>query len=901
MITCRRIDGAVTSLATKWRQHLAWGVSPRTETNPDPSPEGATQSQVLQCYRPLGANDANGSKVLGLTPQAVKSFGPAKHVLVRLAALGIAPRVRGQRDARGDAHAVKQFRNPSRRWLTHQAKRCRIFGAVALFLLAFAFSPNPAHADIDAASVQRSIDRGVAYLRKMQNDVGGWEEFNGQPCGMSALCTLAMLNCGVSKDDQDIVRAMRYLRTFEPDQTYSVALQTLVYCQLGAAGDLPRIRRNVQWLVEEQIDAGGRFNTNPGGWTYNRGQGSGDPSNSQFAVLALGAAADRGIEVEPETFQRAIAYWTDRQKGSGGWSYQKRGDPTGSMTCAGIASVIIARGRLSDSSSKVVGDNIQCCGGEQSEKDPVEEGLNWLARNFTVQGNPSSDNKMTYFYYLYALERVGRLSGRRFIGNHDWYREGAERIVALQDDFQGFWPSTGPLEPVNVTTSFSLLFLSKGKRQVVAARLQHGKDDAKSDWQQHPDGLRQLVRQVERDWRRDLTFQTIDSKTAKFADLLQTPVLIISGSRPLEFTDDFVEQLRSYIDQGGTIFFESDSGDGCGPAGPFARSVQKLSQRLVDDAVMEKLPPDHPVWFAERKVAPAAIDKDFWMYGVQACCRTSIFFSPRSLSCRWELADLVFRRQPIAEPAKEQIKAAVGIGENMIAYATGRELKDKLESRFVIEGSELPEGRRGVNQLATLAVDAGGQEARRALRNAATLIAARVPVDVSAAAAPVKLAREELIGVDVLWVHGRTEFQWTRSERELIAEYLDDGGVILGSAICGEDAFAKSFRREIEFILGDGSLKPVPPDHAVMNVPGSFDLTGVTIRTPSPRGESVSKRIAVPQLEMAQTDGEVIGVFFSPLDLSCALESPNSIQCPGYSTEDAAKIVANLVVFSLQQ
>jgi hypothetical protein len=51
---------------------------------------------------------------------------------------------------------------------------------------------------------------------------------------------------------------------------------------------------------------------------------------------------------------------------------------------------------------------------------------------------------------------------------------------------------------------------------------------------------------------------------------------------------------------------------------------------------------------------------------------------------------------------------------------------------------------------------------------------------------------------------------------------------------------------------------------------------------------------------MALVD-HVVGVFFSPLDLSCALESPNSVQCPGYGTEDAAKIVANLVLYALQQ
>ncbi|MCG8653211.1 MAG: hypothetical protein MI861_25445, partial [Pirellulales bacterium] len=72
-----------------------------------------------------------------------------------------------------------------------------------------------ARAEVDAASVQRAIDRGVAYLRKSQNQRGGWQEFGGQSCGLSALCTLALLNCGVPKDDPTITSAMRYLRSFE--------------------------------------------------------------------------------------------------------------------------------------------------------------------------------------------------------------------------------------------------------------------------------------------------------------------------------------------------------------------------------------------------------------------------------------------------------------------------------------------------------------------------------------------------------------------------------------------------------------------------------------------------------------------------------------------------------------
>ena len=126
--------------------------------------------------------------------------------------------------------------------------------SAVFFVVVCAMLPSRVYGDFNAAGVQRSIDRGVAYLRKSQNDAGGWEEFNGQSCGLTSLCTLAMLNCGVDGKDASIVKAMRYLRSFEPEQTYSVALQTLVYCQLGAAGDLPRIRRNVNRHSMHAVD-----------------------------------------------------------------------------------------------------------------------------------------------------------------------------------------------------------------------------------------------------------------------------------------------------------------------------------------------------------------------------------------------------------------------------------------------------------------------------------------------------------------------------------------------------------------------------------------------------------------------------------------------------------------------
>ena len=768
------------------------------------------------------------------------------------------------------------------------------FCVFVICLVLVLLPPQRARADVDAKAVERSIARGIAYLRKSQNPRGGWEEYGGQSCGLSALCTLALLNASVSRDDPDIVRAMRYLRAFEPRATYSVALQTLVFCQLGAAGDLPRIRRNVELLLQGQKTAGAGDRV--GSWGYGSQRGAGDPSNSQFALLALGAAQDRGIKIDPIVFERAHRYWIKRQQTNGGWAYGSGRQTSGSMTCAGIASVIIAGSRLDP---EAAGDQVQCCGGNTTDEEAIEKGIQWLGRNFSVEVNPGGEG-LTMFYYLYALERVGRLSGRRFIGDHDWYREGADYLIGSQDEFQGFWSNVGPMENSNVATSFALLFLSKGKRQVVAGRLKYQSAGAETEWNQHSDGLRQLVRHVEKDWGRDLTWQTIDASAANLEDLLQAPVLVMSGTEAFQLTAQVAELLKEYVDQGGCILFEAEGGDGCGDASGFERSVNQLCQNWFEGAGLERLPPGHPIWSAQHKVDPTLLGPDFWVYGVQACCRTAVFYVPQSLSCRWEYGDLLFYRDRGEKALREQVQAGIRIGENLIAYATGRELKDKLDQRIILRAGQPVAASRDVIQVAMLSLDAGGKEASRALPNAMALITSRVPIALTSPAQPVGLEASQLTDLPFLWIHGRTDFSWDEDQRQVLRDYVRHGGIIIGSAICGSQDFSDAFRREIAKVLPGSPLKPMPASHPALRATGGFDIRNVTIRTPAQNGKGASQRTGRPDLELAEVD-DLAAVFFSPLDLSCALESPNSVQCPGYNTSDAAKIVANLVLYTLEQ
>ena len=73
---------------------------------------------------------------------------------------------------------------------------------------------------------------------------------------------------------------------------------------------------------------------------------------------------------------------------------------------------------------EIDGKVVYCFPHEDDEQ--LKDALDWMGRNFSANHNPSAQpavQKTYLFYYLYALERVGRLSGQRFLGDSDWYRD----------------------------------------------------------------------------------------------------------------------------------------------------------------------------------------------------------------------------------------------------------------------------------------------------------------------------------------------------------------------------------------------------------------------------------------------------------------------------------------------
>jgi hypothetical protein len=110
--------------------------------------------------------------------------------------------------------------------------------------------------------------------------------------------------------------------------------------------------------------------------------------------------------------------------------------------------------------------------------EEVAGAIAWLNDHWSVTANPrptesdpSSAVPENSLYYLYGIERLGRLSGSDRLGAHDWYAEGARAILDGQSaDGSWCWPAQvgagSKLLPF-ADTCFAILFLTRGTKGLV--------------------------------------------------------------------------------------------------------------------------------------------------------------------------------------------------------------------------------------------------------------------------------------------------------------------------------------------------------------------------------------------------------------------------------------------------
>jgi len=289
--------------------------------------------------------------------------------------------------------------------------------ALALALLASTAAASPralqeaAGDGATQAQISAAINRGADYLLKRQQLDGSWRpDEHKYVSGQTGLALYTLIKSGVSPRHPSITRGFAYLRANPPRHTYGIAC-----CLMAAhAADPAQHIEEIEIWTEILLECQGQGFSYPGGHE--------DLSLTQYGCLGMRIAEASGLEIPSKIWEQCIDYALNIQRDDGSFSYKQGTAVTGSMTAAGVA--IIELGRQALSARK-----------DLSKRDArvldaaIEDGASWLGDHMSIEAAPPS---RWHLYYLYGLERVGGLTGRKAFGTHDWYREAANYLVGRQ-------------------------------------------------------------------------------------------------------------------------------------------------------------------------------------------------------------------------------------------------------------------------------------------------------------------------------------------------------------------------------------------------------------------------------------------------------------------------------------
>jgi hypothetical protein len=751
-----------------------------------------------------------------------------------------------------------------------------------------------------ADKVKKAIDKGKDYLTGEQSRDGDWERDPAaalRPGGPTALALLALLNAGVPADKEVIKKGIAYLKGVPQKDTYVVGLRTMVYCLAGA--DKQLIRKDVDWLLDTR---------QANGWGYGVPKTRADNSNTQYALLGLHEAQQAGIKIDPQVWREVRDYYL-KQVG-GGYVYIPGERVSFTMTTAGLCALIIAGSDLNTSEETPAGDGSWNRCGEYKENPEIVSALRVMADKFPV-GRALDAEPYTY-YALYGLERAGRLTGLRYIGKHDWYRSGCEYLVARQQG-DGSWKGSGVAGSPIVSTSFALLFLSKGRTPIIVSKLTHGgkgrvdnipinipPESDHNDWNNDRNDARHLVEYASRELfkRQPMGWQVFNPRDSGIedpdqlaAELLQSPVAYFNGHLAPDFNGTEIKMLQKYVENGGLIFAEA-----CCGRQQFHDGFRDLMKQMFPKLDLEQLPDDHPVWTAAGKLAVRPAERRrFPLYGVQMGCKTVVIYSPNDLSCRWE-------SNQYADKGDNEV--AFRLGANVIAYATGLEPPKPRLTQVEVPRDE-PEGLkvpRGFLKVGELKHEGDAQAARQAMPNLMHELREKSGLDVAIQADEVWPTKAQVLDYKFLYMHGRKSFSLPKEHLDNLRFNLEHGGLLFADACCGSKSFDESFRAFIGDLWPDKKykLEPIPVTDELY----SKELNGAIITSVRCRRDNAGKRDEEPREYEPALEGVKVGgrwaVIYSRWDIGCALEHHKSPDCMGHDYESAVRLGRAAVLYHLR-
>ncbi len=762
--------------------------------------------------------------------------------------------------------------------------------------------------------VRRAIERGHEYLIGLQAKDGSFTtsgKTKSRGAGVSSrngapYSTLIFMTLGYMGDHPNrpvMEKALKYVMGLDPDEAYGhslgyalpIRIMGLCYVHDKLAGER---QREVRALIQSDIDRLVRGQRPEGGWRYYC-----DPSRdrdidfsiTQWGVLALREASRIGIEPPTKPLRRCFDLYLACQQKDGGWGYQPphlyqragrrtsvlRPKPYLSMTAAGLASMYI----LSDILEPIAG--CPCIAGRSRRaidetNRRIDAALEWMVQHYEQKEDAPKGDRFRMFgwrmYALYSVERVGIAAGYKHFGTYDWYRRGAEEILAAQQDHGG-WRSIPD-------TCFALLFLYKGRAPILFNKLQFD-----GRWNLHRRDIAHLTAYVERVKEQMFHWQIV-SLDAPAATWHEAPILYITTEDVPSWDTSVRRKLRAFTDAGGTLLVEASCGNP-----PVRTWFEEFARETWPEWPLEPLPPTHGAFRALYPLEKVRPD----VHGIHDGVRTSVFFVRDDISCAWHV-------QAVA--TKEY---AFQFGINLYTCATdGAPLRAKLTGQGETDGG-MPEALRApiragaAKALRVARVRHGGNWAvganYRSFRLLASFLKERADVALEVAE-PAKspltkggVAPGDLAGYDAAYFAGSRPFELTDEEAQALKAYVAGGGRLWFESVTGSPTFHTSLKAALHDL--GCTLRFLPKDDPVltgrMGSATGFDLT---------RGVSFRKSLRV--MRASRPWAEIMGVYdaagtlvglYSPFDVMFALTPHEAHDLHGYEAPWARAVASNIVLY----
>ena len=587
---------------------------------------------------------------------------------------------------------------------------------------------------------------------------------------------------------------------------------------------------------------------------------------TQYAVAGIAEAQDAGLKVPDRFWERAAGHFLRVQAASGGWSYSPTSEPNAAMTCAGLSVLLTARAEVRAFR-------------EADRPEPELEAA--IARGLAYLDGELSGDKTVYGgsgYLFYGLEEVALRTGRRRLGDTEWFQEMGryivDRALAGGDSVHG--------QVVNA--SWFLMFLARGEVPLAFNKLTLGAEDGPSG-EGRPNDVHALTAWLSDTFEGELNWQRV-ALDAPVEGLLSTPVSLLMLGGAWSPTPAERERVETFLGLGGLLVVV--------PVGRSAAEVKASVEGLLTGlyppepgrpaVALEPVADDHPVlglWRAPRK-APR-------FYAAGNGARTLVLLAGEDLGRDWQ-------RGRKADDARV-------VGANLHLFASGYgELPPRVASAFprdpadpgepASKGEAPPPVVVAVVRCGALA----GREPRLWEATRRRLLAEGVAsVDVRGVEEAAFPGEGLLDGVDLLHLVGLDAAAPAPEVVAAAAAFARSGGSVFVEALGGRGGFADAAGAALAAELG-AAVGPLPPGTGFLaadpTVPGTADLSRVVFRPYSiQRFDAGTEPVF-----SAVTLGGRAAVVLSPEDVSLGALGVRQWGIRGHGLPDAGRLARNLVL-----